>query len=432
MIVNILNFLFWGPGLLSSLCCVMTISLLFKLHPRWYHKAGFFISCMLLSGMIIYVGDLYNLIPTFFIFIAGIFLCCEGSIYKKLTLGFMLCTVAFSFNALCDTYLPLSLYVQFGFIRELLRLLFWVLLFFLFLKLSPGKSFELPPSYWKLLLLLSLTPLGIVLCVVLLQEDSVLTHTSAYPVNISLLLIALLSQVGLLMTAAFLNEQQKLSEKQHLLTLNLNYYKNMEQQQFEIRKLRHDMANHLQTLSSLPPDQVSSYLHTLSENAAFTSTVTYCGDNTINAVLNDKAASMKQNQIVFHYQLDIEKTLEISPCDLCTVFANALDNSIEACKKLPEKKRQIDLEARAARGLLAIQIKNPLPPDFVADTNQTDVPFMDTVHKKTGLFATTKKDASLHGYGLKSILEITKRLNGNMEIKTEEGSFCLFLYLPLN
>ena len=54
--------------------------------------------------------------------------------------------------------------------------------------------------------------------------------------------------------------------------------------------------------------------------------------------------------------------------------------------------------------------------------------------KKTGsntILKSTKKDVSVHGYGLKSIREIVLRYQGNMEIKTDSGAFCLFLYLPL-
>lgn len=65
-------------------------------------------------------------------------------------------------------------------------------------------------------------------------------------------------------------------------------------------------------------------------------------------------AVMSQGGTTLHYHIDIPSPLPLSACDLCALFANALDNAIEACEKLLEVDRQITLGARAAKGLLVI------------------------------------------------------------------------------
>ena len=47
------------------------------------------------------------------------------------------------------------------------------------------------------------------------------------------------------------------------------------------------------------------------------------------------------------------------------------------------------------------------------------------------LLPTSKPNKASHGFGLQSIQEIVKRYHGSLEIKTEDGVFDLFLYLPL-
>ena len=47
------------------------------------------------------------------------------------------------------------------------------------------------------------------------------------------------------------------------------------------------------------------------------------------------------------------------------------------------------------------------------------------------LFATSKPDKENHGFGLKIMQEITARYHGELEWKTEDGIFQLFLYMPL-
>lgn len=101
--------------------------------------------------------------------------------------------------------------------------------------------------------------------------------------------------------------------------------------------------------------------------------------------------------------MDIPGELPFEKPDLCALFANALDNAIEACAALDAGSRQIELSARAAKGILAVEVRNPFGGQLSG-----------------GLPKTTKQDAANHGYGLRSIQEIAK-YGGSMEIRQEEG-----------
>ena len=45
--------------------------------------------------------------------------------------------------------------------------------------------------------------------------------------------------------------------------MNQLYYESLERQQLEVRKLRHDMTNHLQTLAGLSGEEHKAYLDKL-------------------------------------------------------------------------------------------------------------------------------------------------------------------------
>lgn len=389
-------------------------------------------SFWILSGMIIFIGDVVNIGLTILFFLFTIFFSCEGSFLKKLTIGLMFASVIFSFNALRDNYLTDNISRLYARKYSLLVSSLSSLLFSFFLcigtaKFAPDKNYELSDHMWKLLLLLTMPPIGIVLSIVLLYDSStynvsrrMLEQHKEYAV---LLIIALLSFIGLLWAVTVLARQQKLNQQIMFADINRSYYEAMEQQHFEIRRLKHDMANHLQVLSVLPKEQCQEYIRNLSESAALTQTLHYCGDDTVNAVLSVKESAINRYDIDFIWTVDIAEKLPFDKTDICAVFANALDNALEACMKLDTGQRKIVLECKAQKGLFCLKVENPV---IVPDTSANTASLTSDSFLKT-----SKLDKRNHGLGLRSIKEIVSRYHGMVEWKMEKGTFELFLYMPL-
>ena len=373
----------------------------------------------LITNMVIFIGDWDNLPLTIVAFIAGICAAFQGSLLKKATIGLMFASVIFAYNVLTDNFIIDIVTDMLGYeawtpAAVTSRLVFTLLLMMTVRRFAPQKDYDLAPEMWRLLLRLTAMPAGIVLSVVLLSNPG--TYRTGEPLMCCVLMvIACLSLTGLLRAAVVLARQRELEQSSLLGEMNRVYYQSMEQQHFEIRRLRHDMANHLQVLSALPAERKDDYIQKLLNEEGVTGTLNYCGDPTLNAVLTVKDGLMRQKEIRFEKHLDIPSPLPFSPSDLCAIFANALDNGTEACEKLPPPRREVILEARAAKGLLAVCVKNP--------TDQELEPGR--------MPRTSKKDKVRHGFGLRSIEEIVKRNQGDMELKTENGYFTLFLYLPL-
>lgn len=391
----------------------LTIGKLIEIKKHWWAKILLWIACTIVPNMIIFFSDWANLPPTFLLFLGTMFVCCEGSSLKKLAIGIMIASAVFSFSTLLDEFFTMPLLKY----KSLFRAFFELVLYGTVWLFRPERDNELTPGMWRLLLLLNLTPIGIVLTLVLGTADH-MYHAQERQYMI-LLLLALFSFVGLLWTTVVLSRQRKLEQQSMYAEMNRKYYESMEQQHFEIRRMRHDMANHLQTLSMLPEKEKEEYIRNLLDSATTVRNLHYCGDSTVNAVLTVKAAAMEEFGIKFSYKIDIPTKLPLNKTDICTLFANALDNAIEACKQLPGETRGITLESRMQKGMFVLSVKNPLSKDSMLIQDK----------RQKGLFATTKADVKNHGIGLKSMEDVVRQKDGKMELQVCDGEFKVFLFV---
>lgn len=123
--------------------------------------------------------------------------------------------------------------------------------------------------------------------------------------------------------------------------------------------------------------------------------------------------------------------------NICALYANALDNAVEACMKLEEDKRIITLKSKAQKGLFCLEVRNPVlnssentHENIPSDSAKQD--FIKSNLTKSYLIPqTSKSDKANHGFGLKGIKEIAERYHGSLELQSANGIFDLFLYIPL-
>lgn len=417
------DILFILMGILPVVFFYKSLSCLIELREEWWRRFLLLFGSWFLMFMVIFIGDIANLPPTILIFLFCFWNASKGSGLKKLTIGLMFASIMLAFNGLCDNCIEFFVY-KWSVPRFVWRLIFALLLYLGVHKQKANRDFELAPSLWKLLLMLCMAPLGIVFSLVLLTSPFIDSSTVILS-NMSLFIIAIFSFVGILRSMIVLNRHQNLEREIALAEQNKKYYEAMEQQQFEIRRLKHDLANHLQILLTLPPNEKNKYIQKMIENPAFEKVLSYSGDATVNAVLTAKESLMRQKEIQFYAKIDIPNELPFEKPDICALFANALDNAADGCASLPVQKRQVELTARAAKGILAVEIKNSCK-EFDEENKEKLIRYTNKLPK------TTKSDSVNHGYGLKSIQEIVKKYHGNMELKQENGSFCLFCFLPEN
>lgn len=462
--ITFIKVLHFAAIVLSGWLVMCSMSHLIRISEKRVRRFLLFFGCSMLASMIIFIGDPFNILATTPVFLAIVLLTCEGSIWQRITIGLMFSSTIFSFNALRDNYIHDLLFppesngftvIIFGdsnisqhltetlmqsehgyCVSGLFALPFTLVLYLCIRKFAPDKDYTLSDSMWRLLFLLTVTPLGTVLAVVTLFRSSnfyidIFVHRE-YSI---LLLISLFAIISLLWCVTVLAKQRKLEQQNMLGEINRKYYEAMEQQHFEVRRLKHDLANHMQVLSALTEEKRAAYIEELSGNEALSKSFSYCGDAAVNAVLTVKKSVMERCRIRLQIETDIPTPLPYDKTDLCALYANALDNAMEACLKLEESQREILLKSKAGKGLFCLEISNPDPGvgknESVTQTKKRAGSVSEKKSEHSPLLPTSKPDKDCHGFGLQSIQEIVKRYHGRLEIKTENGVFDLFLYLPL-
>lgn len=409
-------------GILMAVVFSRAVACLIEIKREWWRRLLLLTGSWFLVFVIIYVGDIFNMPPAMAFFLFACYIAGKGSKLKRLTIGLMFASIMLSFNGLADNCIGcfyINEHERYFHIRYMLWRAGFVMLLYLGVRgHRADRDFELAPQLWRLLLMLCMPPFGILVALVLCVSPFISTKANIVSYSV-LFLMAIFAFVGIFRAMVILEKQQKMERENILAAHNKKYYEVMEQQQFEIRRLKHDLANHLQILLTLPAQEKDDYIQKMIENPAFEKVLSYCADATVNAVLTAKESLMRQKNVSFYCKIDIPQTLPFEKPDICALFANALDNAVEACEVLGTEKGQVELTARAAKGILALEVKNPC-----RDT--------ECYRDADGHFPeTTKTDKTNHGYGLRSIEEVVKKYGGNIEITQAEGRFVLFCFIPI-
>ena len=95
-----------------------------------------------------------------------------------------------------------------------------------------------------------------------------------------------------------LSLHEQLLQANTLYEVNRTHYEQLEQSRLAVRRLRHDMANHLQTMREL--DEAAAFAPILmhsSDTPAMQSYTIYCENQIVNAVLQNKMTQIEQQKI---------------------------------------------------------------------------------------------------------------------------------------
>ena len=229
---------------------------------------------------------------------------------------------------------------------------------------------------------------------------------------------SLFTSLGCFYLCTYMARAVKTDMELRMLSYQKSYYEEIEKNQQTVRKLRHDMKNHLNIIGMLIADEktpeAKNYLAELNQEFAVTAK-SYCSNEVVNAVLNSKEQSAAEAQIRCEFQIDLTEDPQMEDIDLCALLSNTLDNAIEACRKIPEaSERFLSVKARCQKGFFSYKVVN-------SKANE--------VTEENGCFVTSKKDAGLHGIGLKNVKQIAAKYEGYVEVSYDEHSFTVVVMI---
>lgn len=370
------------------------------------------------TGMVIWVGD-NNLLFTLPVFVGVCMLCTTGDRLGRLSVTVIFFCLIMSCSALLDTYLKNV--SEYDAVVRILRPVIWGVLYLLMRKNLPEEPIRLPRRLWKLVAGLAAMPMCSLAAVVLLTSSryySQMVYTVSMNLGIAVLPFVFLTSLVLLFAMKILAEHAELEQARQLGEMREVYYQGLRREQEQVRGLRHDMRNHLTALQGYLEQgdmgKALGYLQQIAGSPAMRGTIHYCANETANAVLSAKALTMEQLRLKPDFTVSLPENLPISDPDLCVLLGSALDNALEAACETED--RTVTLRVSGEKGLFMLRCVN----GYVGERTMKD-----------GVYQTTKGNKKSHGFGLKTMAEIAKRMGGTLETTAEAGRFELIICIPI-
>ena len=196
---------------------------------------------------------------------------------------------------------------------------------------------------------------------------------------------------------------------------SVSYYKMLLKQDEAQSILIHDIKKHLHSIALLneqgEQEKVASYIKQLVNSSDLQSAYRVCDNEFLNAILCRYQNDCRERGISFHTDIRSNTVNFIEENDLTSLFCNLLDNAVESASKQTSSFIELNVLRKPQTDLTIITMVNSCRVN----------PFPTTGRK----LVSTKKDATRHGFGIKSIKRIVAKYSGNMELyyDEEEKSF---------
>lgn len=299
-----------------------------------------------------------------------------------------------------------------SFISKMCMLLFSVLLDRYAMK---KKYAEIPPGYFIMLLLIPTSSIYMMHNIFLMAASHMEYSLFSITVGLLLLLVnyVIFTVYDGMGQAAELQSRNRLYEQQ--LDLCSHQAEEREGYYLELRRMRHDMKNHLSGILGMvnvgQVKEAGEYIQKMLDDGIGNKVdeISHTGNIVVDSLVNHKYALAQKDGIRFEARVFIPSVLPFHGGHLAIIFGNLLENALEACRKLPQEQRYIMLEATYVKEMLQICIKNSSPKNFKKDSS--------------GRYLTTKEDTGWHGIGLVSVEQALADYDGELFTEYEDGEF---------
>lgn len=215
---------------------------------------------------------------------------------------------------------------------------------------------------------------------------------------------------------AYIHSREELVQAENQLDLQYQMFTERRRSDEQLKGIYHDMANHLNMLHSLAKDgKIQSYIEEIQAETREAMEDVETGNTTLDLLLRQKARACREAGLVLEAAVRFPPGDFLSQREICTLFANCIDNAMEAAAKEGVEDRTIRVSGSERHGWLVVQIENS---------------FAGSVNWKNGQ-PTTSKQGGVHGYGLKNMDAVLKAHGGMYSIETKEGRFFLTWMVPV-
>lgn len=181
------------------------------------------------------------------------------------------------------------------------------------------------------------------------------------------------------------------------------------------REERHNFRHKMKAIASLAAahqyEELFALIEEYEEDLQKTKIVRYSQNAIIDAVLAIYIKKAEKAGISVKLGFAFPDTFEAGESELATALANAIENAIHACEKLPQEKRFMEIKV-LCKPKFIIMVRNSF--DGTVTFDEEGIP---------------QNPEEGHGFGTRSIAAFCKKIGGQAEFHAEDGVFTLFMHL---
>lgn len=178
----------------------------------------------------------------------------------------------------------------------------------------------------------------------------------------------------------------------------------------EIRRIRHDLRHHLNTIMELAGQkqykELELYIKGCKDNTEQASLPPLCENHAASAVLNYYLKIARQKEIPLEIKVSLPTELKLESWNLGILFGNLLENAIDAAETVPKEKRIVKVYSKISKGNLLLTVKNSWNGIF----NSYEDHIASTKHEGKGI-------------GIASVRELVEQNGGQFYLNPDNEEF---------
>ena len=189
-------------------------------------------------------------------------------------------------------------------------------------------------------------------------------------------------------------------------------YESMEQTRIFKHDMRHYVKNTATLLRNGQIEKALDFLDSIDSDMEKSSLKRFCENSVVNAVLSFYAEKGQQEGIPMEMTLDIQREIAIKDTELSVVLANAIENAIHACMKIPpDQRREITVTCVSS-------------PKFALEVANTCT---EAVFDEEGKPVSSDEG---HGLGTRSIEAVANKYNALLDYEFKDNVFRMRMLVP--
>ena len=177
----------------------------------------------------------------------------------------------------------------------------------------------------------------------------------------------------------------------------------------DMRGLRHDLKSHLESIAAVirrisgkDKEELDNYIKKMETTVSRLDFAYRTGNPITDIIIHQKKQEAEKHDISFEADFTYPDKQQIDVYDIAIVLNNALENAIEAGRKV-EGKKYINLRSYMKGNLFFIEVENEFISEIIFDS-------------ETGLPVSSKTEKQLHGLGMENIQRCAKKYMGGIDI----------------